>query len=477
MNLADEKLLYRTLPNLELYNFHIAGKTYTKEAHNLPFLFWPDGTPCTPANMYMLILRDTPNGRGGILSRRGKKGGTLGDYANKISQLIRFCYRERKNFLDLNDADFSRFMSEIITQRLKNHVKQRQKSSKTANLTGQVCLRFLQYLGNFANQPNFVAPRGIINISYRISTRIGRNEQVFKVESMHHHSFAIGGDAPNTRDPISDESIKTLKDTIDKSNVSPFLKQRKHLHIQFLEYLGPRVGELSELTISAVNNAFALEKPMLELSTLKKGVKTTRLIPVSRMLLQQARKHIKTRREKIISKFTKSGRPDHDFVFISETTGKPLGDSTITNEINSLARAANIEAKACPHMFRHAFCTNLFVLLFERHKFQSEKHFEIRLISDESFLNEVMQYTGHSDQGVLKTYIKRAYRRLNKIPETISMVELFMHYQEFEEHLNALSSRLGTELSIDEYKKELSDLMQAKKEDLATIQKRSRDSE
>jgi site-specific recombinase XerD len=471
MNLAGGKQLFKTLPNLRLYDFHIVGKTYTKDASNLPFLMWPDGTPCTPANMYMLILRDAPNGRGGILSRRGNKGGTIGDYASKISQLIRFCYIKRKNFLELSDSDFSNFMSEIKTQRFKDNIRQRQKNSDTANMTGQVCLRFLQHLGNFTNQPNFVAPRGVINISYRISTRIGKNGQTYKTESIHHHSFAIGGDASNPRDPISDGSIQALKDAVDAADTSRFLTSRRHLQILFLEYAGPRRGELAEITVSAINNAFALTDPMLEIATLKKGVPSKRLIPVSRMLLQEARKHIKIHRSSIINKYTKSGRPDHDLLFISETTGKPLAETTITNEIDKLARAANIDEKACPHMFRHAFCTNLFVTLFERHKFQSDKQFEIRLLSDEAFLGEVLQYTGQGSVDSLRTYIKLAYRRVNRIPETVSIVELLMLHQEFEAHLISLLQQMDQGLTTEAFKAEVLALIDAKKRDFANAQK------
>jgi site-specific recombinase XerC len=471
MKLAGEKQLHTPLPDLKLFSHHVIDKVYTKDGSNLPFITWPDGTPCTPANLYMLKLRDTDNGRGGLLSRRGNKGGTIGDYAGKISQLIRFCFNVRKTFLELNDSDFTKFMSDVRMQRYKDNIKQRQKNSETTNHTGQVCLRFLQFLGLYSNQPNFVAPLGIINISLRWSARVGRNGKMYKTESIHHHSFSIGGDAGDTRNPISDSSIQLLRSAVDSAKTSDFLKSRRHLQMSFLEYAGPRRGELAEVTIAAINEAFAMEEPMLTMTTLKKGVPSIRKIPVSKMLLGEARKHVKFYRRDIISKYTITGKSDHDFLFISETTGKPLLETTTTNEINKLAKAAHIREQACPHMFRHAFCTNLFVILFERHKLRSDKEFEIRLLSDEAFLGEVKQYSGHSDLEILRGYIKTAYARINKIPETVSIVQLAMLQQQFESHLLRLLTELDNGLDPHEFSSRARQLIANKNIDFSNATK------
>ena len=111
--LSDAAQLAITLPNLHLWSTDLADRVLTKEANNLPFLTWPDQTPCTPANLYMLTLRDRP-GRGNLpLSRRGNKGGTIGAHARKISQLLRFCYYIKKDLLELTDSDFTNFINRI----------------------------------------------------------------------------------------------------------------------------------------------------------------------------------------------------------------------------------------------------------------------------------------------------------------------------------------------------------------------------
>ncbi|WP_426234785.1 tyrosine-type recombinase/integrase [Pseudomonas sp. TWP3-2] len=470
MNLAGGKQLYTPLPNLKLFGHHALGRVEIKDGANLPFLVWPNCRPCIPANLYMLALRDTPGRHGAPLSRRGSKGGTIGDHAAKISQLIRFCYQKKVDFLELTDSQFADFISEIRMQRFKNNIRQRQKNSKGVNLTGQVCLKFLQHIGNIAGRPDFVAPNGAINISYREFLHKSTNGRTFKTTSIYHHSFSVGGDAADTRNPISDRSITALKNAADEAGTSRFLNLRRHIHMLFLEHTGPRRGELAELKVSSINKAFSMKHPMLELTTLKKGISTTRQVPVSKMLLNEARKYIKFARSKVICKFTKSGRPDHDFLFISETTGKPLADTTITNEINSLAKFARIDAKACPHMFRHAFCTNLFVILYQRYKFSDSKEFEIRLLSDHLFLEEVLQYTGHSSIIGLLPYLKTAYTRLNKIDETISSAHILILQQEFESHLLQLCKQLENGLTIKEYLKEVYELLDLKNEDVGIIQ-------
>jgi hypothetical protein len=61
----------------------------------------------------MLALRDRP-GRGGKgLSRHGGKGGSIGEYASKISPLVRYCFRYRTDFIGLSDQQFSDFIDEL----------------------------------------------------------------------------------------------------------------------------------------------------------------------------------------------------------------------------------------------------------------------------------------------------------------------------------------------------------------------------
>jgi site-specific recombinase XerD len=464
-NLAGKKKLYTFLPSLQLYNNYLADKTITKEAFNLPFLKWPDGRPCNSVNLYMITRRDSPGRAGGLLSRHGKSGGTLGNYAKKLSQLIRYCHESKVDFLDLDDEHFKNFIHLLRQQFSTVNPIELQKNENTITSTGQEALYFLEHLGRLAGRDNFVSPTGVIKITpyeYTIKLRSGQN---IVRTSYYHSSFSLG-DAGDSRNPIKVKDIELIRTAINNLNTSRFINQRRHLHISFLEYLGPRAGEIAGITVTAINRAFKMKHPMLELPNFKQGPKSIRQIPVTRMLLTQARKFIKTQRAEAITKFTKKGRPDHDFLFISYNSGAPYAETGITNEMSILRRAAGIQEQACAHMFRHAFCTNLFVILFERYKFLNAAEFHTRLVTDEFFFADVMQWTGHSSLTGLIPYIHRAYSRVSKIPSTISTAHLILIYEEFDKKLDMLVKSLMEGMPKEEFQLEVTQLTQERDADI-----------
>lgn len=144
---------------------------------------------------------------------------------------------------------------------------------------------------------------------------------------------------------------------------------------------------------------------MLNLVTVKRGQKFIREIPINALALNWVKKYLGQRFE-LSKKFPGS---KNQFLFISETTGNPLAIETVTSTMSKLRKAAAIPEQACAHMFRHAFITNLFTLLVERHKFQSKDEFEAALINDKVFLKLVQGWTGHKSIDSLRTYIATAF--------------------------------------------------------------------
>lgn len=128
---------------------------------------------------------------------------------------------------------------------------------------------------------------------------------------------------------------------------------------------------------------------------------------------------------------------------------------------------AKIEEQVCNHMFRHAFCTNLFVLLIERHEFENEDKFRQQLIGQETFKAEVIQYTGHKLPTSLDVYIKRAFARISGYRKTVSSAEIIRAIQRFDERNNVLLAELEKGfISVTEYKKELKILRKGRDQDI-----------
>lgn len=472
IRLSDTAKLATALPNLVLWSNDLPDRILTKEAYHLPFLIWPDSRPCTPANLYMLTLRDSPGKNKQPLSRRGKKGGTIGGHAGKISQLIRFCHQKNKDFLELTDADFTNFIYILRKEKSKTNIMLNQKNENTVTETGRACIKFLMHVGNLVGKPNFVSETGTIRITFIDYVVKLRSGELKTRQMIHHHSFSAG-EAGSPRAAISDETIKGLHEAIDADSTSRFVNQRRHLHLAFLEYLGPRRGELAEVTLDSINKAAKMKHPMLDMNVYKRGKPVIRQVPITNMLLSQAKKFINTQRAEVIKKFKKNGRTDHGFLFISYATGAPLADTTLTNEIHDLRRAAKIEQKACAHMFRHAFCINLFVTLFERHRIKDPDSFEIRLISDQALLDEILEWTGHASIDGLRPYIQKAYQRIANISITISAGQLALIQREFDARLEMKLSELENgRATQSDFINDVRQLISARSADLMSAEQR-----
>ncbi|GAB1623179.1 tyrosine-type recombinase/integrase [Agarivorans albus] len=458
---SKTKKLHTPLQNLVVLKSHSQGKSTTKEASNLPHIVFPDNTPCMIANLYILSLLER-KGRGNRpLSRRGRNGGTIGDYAGKIAQLIRFCYFKNIPFQQLNDELFTDFISSLRKERDSRNPKHKRKTEDTISNTGRVCLDFLDFIGNFYGEVNFVGKNGVIRGEKKNQVHPGKKTPTFYWD---HHSFFWAG-RKVTRKPVSQENIEKLYDAIYEMESSKFIVKRREMQISCLENTGARRGEIADITVKDVQAASIMDEPMLRLLTLKND-SGERMIPVSRMFINDLLKFIRINRAPVIRR-TIGKEKDHGWLFISETTGKKLSAETLTTEMYNIRTFAKIEEQVCNHMFRHAFCTNLFVLLIERHEFENEDKFRQQLIGQETFKAEVMQYTGHKLPTSLDVYIKRAFARISGYRKTVSSAEIIRAIQRFDERNNVLLAELEKGfISVTEYKKELKILRKGRDQDI-----------
>jgi integrase len=189
------------------------------------------------------------------------------------------------------------------------------------------------------------------------------------------------------------------------------------------------------------------------------------------MLLSELKKHIRIYRSKIIKSRIGSFK-NHDYFFVSATTGKPISADLITSEISSLRSIAEITEQACAHMFRHTFITNLFVLLIERHEFENTDDFRKALISSERFKMEIMQWTGHRDPSSLDRYINLAFVKIAGYAKTVSSVHLIRAQEIFDKMLLQLTDKLGGGMPIEQYNIELQKLIELRNRDFEVAQLR-----
>ena len=415
------------------YRFPIAVTTrnqaITVPAERIPMLFWPDGRWCFEANLYMLELFE----RG--LSRK-ENGGTLAVYAANISHLIRYCFNHRIEFMYLTDNQFTLFILELQAERKENQVSLRKRDSNTMINIGRNCLDFLACISRFHHQPDFIGKNGHIRAEKK-ETRIkiqGTNKILHR-SFWHHHAFPMP-DCKIKVLPINQNTITKLREAVTQSSTSIFLKRRRQLMLMMLEATGGRRGEIARLTVESVMKAQAMRIPMLELITLKKKNSPLRQIPISRSDLDLLISFIEKQRKTMIKKL--KIKHDHNYVFISETSGQPLNTQTISQEMYALAKAAGIEGKAHAHMFRHRFITKLFVSLIEQHAFENLDDFRRTLLDTETMKQKVQQWTGHTKTASLEVYIDLAFEEATNFKKTYDAVALSRVVESVQTQVTAL---------------------------------------
>lgn len=390
------------------------GEAITARADCIPMLVWPNNRWCLEANLYMLELYE----RG--LSRKNG-GGSLKTYAANISHLIRYCFANRCELINLTDSQFTLFIRGLQVERKAGHANVRVRDANTVINIGRNCLDFLNCIGRFHNQLDFVSKNGCIRAEQKeIQIKLDGHHKSLKRSYWHHHAFPTP-DCKTRVLPISTNNIKKLREAVVQSSSSTFLRRRRQIMLMMLEVTGGRRGEIVSLTVDSVMKAQAMKAPLIELITLKKRGSPLRQIPIPRPDLDMLVSFIEKNRRRVVRE--KLGlHNDHGFVFISETNGNQLNAQTISQEIYALAKVAEIEEKAHAHMFRHRFITKLFVALIEQHAFENVDDFRRALLDTETMKQKVQQWTGHTNLASLDIYINLAFEEAADFKKTYDAV-------------------------------------------------------
>lgn len=391
------------------------GSLKTVSSGRIPFIKWPDGSWCTLANCYMIELND----RG--LSRRD--GGTLLTYATHISHLIRFCFFEEINLIDLTDDQFSEFIAGLCATEVggtKRSGPMRNTNSVLA--IGRCCLEFLSNVGKNLGDESFVGRAGRIRCDIR-ETRHGRRPggpggRWSTKLRLHHRSFPTPGPRAK-RLPIDSDTISRLRAAVCSTTSSSFVRKRRFLMIKLLEITGGRRSEVASLTVASVRQAAAMDQPMLRLPTHKKrhGASEDRMVPIHKADIRSLTEFIDINRSTVIRRTNRLGC-DHGVLLISAKTGDMLKASTITKEVSLLRDAAQITEKVCPHMFRHRFITRLFVSLIEAHRCENQDDFRRALLDVQTLKQKIREWTGHVSLDSLDTYIHLAVDEIDDFKKT-----------------------------------------------------------
>jgi len=394
----------------------------------------------------------------------------MGDYAAKIGQLLRLCYRDGIDPISLSDSVFTHYIGELRSEPSKRNPRQSSRTETSVLAIGRVWLDFLAFVGRFHGDISFVSDQGTIKACEKTYQSIARSGRKIAHTYLTHHSFGVPT-RTRTRNPITIEQENRLRDASRCANTSIFVKKRRRCMLDLFHDTGGRRTEISRITIDDIMTAYDMSHPMLRLETLKRGGVVIRYIPVTKMLLHNILNFIDIDRRKIIKTVYKDGQ-DHRFLFISETTGRKLSSNYLYNEILNLKNLAGIKSQLCPHMFRHAFITNLFIQLIHRHRLTNEDEFRRALLNTETFKLEIIQWTGHLNSASVDTYLNLALRSVSNYTETLNSVHIIRAMDAYFSRECELSKALKEGLPIDEYTKALDLLKKLFQEDMSIAKTR-----
>lgn len=466
---VSEKQLFNTIPEMKLTAYYnsITNKVVLKEADNLPFVRMPNGIPCLIANAYMIHLY-----KKGL--SRINHGGSIRQAAADISHIIRYCY---KNNIDLHQIDNNRFIHFIRALRAERdpiYPEARKRDSNTLNTIGRKCLDFLDFVGRFNGEDDFV-----VNMvqgykkTFRINT--GKPSGGFLDRTSWHHDSFDTSSPQKKRGAISKESIKKLYDIIPKLTRGDgnkrnrrLIERRRTIMLRLLEMTGARIGEISEIYVKDITDALKQSDPKLRLITLKREVVTIRFVPVLRQDLAALKAYIKVTRARII-KDTIGTQNDHGYLFVSSTTGRRLSTRYMSNEVGLLRRATDLSTGACAHMFRHRFITKLFVRLIEQYDYETKDEFRRALLDTEMLKQEVQQYTGHKLLKSLDYYIDLAFEEVGNLNGVMNSVHLKTTFEAFDSNVEQLQRDLASGLPIPAYLEKYQELIELRFQDVERI--------
>jgi len=435
---AGKKLYQLSSREFRLPIYVNNGQVITEAADDIPLLSWPDGGWCFEGNFYMLDLYY----RG--LSRINK-GGTLLAYATNISHLLRFCFFNKINLIDLSDNQFILFIKLLQGEKLHSKSEISIRDANTVIAIGRNCLDFLNYIGKLNFQPNFIASQGQIRAELKVS--VGNSASLSSQSKInktywHHRSFPTP-DPKVKRLPISTDAIKKLWGIVQSSSKSIFVRKRRYVMLKLLEITGGRRSEIALLKIKDILNASEMTTPFLKIRTLKKrgGIEVYREIPIARHDIAYLIEFVEKNRQRVIR--TTCGKSnDEGYLLVNENTGKKIQANTVTQEVSILAKAAGLKEKICPHMFRHRFITKLFVALIEQHNFENLEDFRRALLDKEALKQKVQQWTGHSNLDSLDIYIHLAFDEVTTFKKTYNVVQTMQIIESFKHTLDQIEGEL-----------------------------------
>jgi site-specific recombinase XerC len=441
--------------------YDVWSKDYRyRHVPNMPVVHWPDDKPCVDINLFLMD---------GIFKKNWAvkhSGGTVRTYASHLSHIVRFCFSNKLNFVELSDKYFELFINGLMAEKKSNGNPKR---SNTSVVTiGRYTLNFLIFAGEKVKNKNFIGKKGC-RLNYIEKEYVENNVKRTYVE---HYSFP-SKDPYRRRLPLAQADEKKLLEYVS-NNSDENIAMRDSCLIKAFKATGGRRSEVANIKVVDIKRALSSNDiiPMLKLITLKQrknGVEEkTREVPVYRSTLKRINRYINRFRARTIKEIEESSGEafiDHGYVFIGETTGMPLKPDSITTYFNRWGKLIGAEGQLVAHAFRHTYITEKIEMLIQLFELKDESELKAKFASEENFSKKLKEWTGHKNEKSLQNYIHLAFEGLSGVRATFDKAEIVSGVNSAKAELDDLKNRVinknvsSAEL-LDEVEHLLSDLIE-----------------
>ncbi|WP_217536888.1 tyrosine-type recombinase/integrase [Vibrio metschnikovii] len=376
---------------------------------DIPFVTYGNHVPCYEANAYIHYMM-----------MKNLKRDTIRGYAHDIIHLVHFIEKQPtlRRFSQLTDSTFTLFVQSLQAERTP--LGELVRKNNTVIKIAHTCLHFLQFVQDFHDLSSFIGKDKYNSIQIL--------EKPYKLKQEYYKGFIEGikithtavptKDEINRRHPVSqDDALRVWK--FIKTQKSKDKRRRDMALYTTMEQLGARISEF--LLVKMSDYEEARHTGMLTLTTLKRrDDKTSRKIPVPHLLLSVIADYIKVRKKTMRKK-----KVQHDYLFISLTTGHPLSADSWTTYMNAWKKELGIEGELHPHLWRHAFITDkLKELILASKEVNDKDDFRKHLLHTQTFKMQLQQWTGHTQLSSLDTYIDLAFADIHGYTEVYSAASL-----------------------------------------------------
>ena len=426
------KQLYRLVPNalMDVVAHHDPLlKKFIAQTRKTPALFavtWPDGSPCVFMELYL-------HSRSLEVTVNSTDGGTLGTEISQLSHIIRYCWKIRKDFCELEHQDFRDFVKYLMDERHPNNPVNPKRNNNTVIEIVDLTIRFLRWLqDNVLLDVVIVGPK---NANPRIWLKEvkytnwrGKNAVALKFpdcppKATREPKAPMGREMKrqlwDAVSKMSDPATQNRKyvgrfaNSQDMLDELTYLKKRRETLLELLEATGARPAELSLML--ATENEDCSTTNYITLTTLKRRKLEKRTIPLDRAAAIRLELFIARHRMLLLNRLGTKADPQ-DRVFLT-TDGRVLEPETMEREFSRIAVRAGVgNVQACMSMFRHRFITNMVVIHLTAFLSEAENQGKVRSTMTQAdyrtILKRVATFTGHGSELSLEAYIDLAWEEI-----------------------------------------------------------------